>query len=643
MTPRRAEWMEHSRQALVLALDDLRARVEAKAAGSPPPAEVSAAPEVSALARLSRRFRLSPFERDVLLLAAGVEVDSNFADLVARWRGDTGRSRPTFALALSVLDLPHWDALSPYGVLRRGRLIRLADGAGLVDAPITIEEAVLHALNGLGGIDERLRPFVRTPDGGPVVPSQERAASQIVDAWSRAEPARRHKVLLTGSSAEVAVEVFGAACRRLELSPFVLDLSAVPTDRTELEDLVDLWERDAVLHDIALLVNAGEAEPPERRSLAGWLLDRLSGFVVAAGAPFASSTSPAVAVTIGETTAAEQTVVWRAALGPLADQLDGHLERLTEQFRLPARAIAAVAAELRASPAADPAAALADRAWDICRRQARGGLEDLAERLEPRATWDRLVLPGAQMDLLRSMATQVRHRFHVYERWGFRARSSRGFGVSALFHGPSGVGKTFAAEVLAQDLALDLYRVDLSATISKYIGETEKNLRRIFDAAEESGAILLFDEADALFGKRSEVSNSHDRYANLEVSYLLQRMEGYRGLAILTTNLKSALDTAFLRRLRFVVPFPFPSAAERERIWRHAFPGEVPLDPAVDWTKLARLAVAGGNIANIALDAAFRAAHDHSVVGMPQLLAAARAECMKIEKPITDNETRGWL
>ena len=317
-------------------------------------------------------------------------------------------------------------------------------------------------------------------------------------------------------------------------------------------------------------------EPFERRGLLGWTLDRLSGFVAIAGerVPAAHRRST-VSIPVGEMTPAEQATVWKTALGPLAATLEQHLGRLTEQFRLPARAIVEAANELRAAGDATPAA-LGDRAWDLCRRQARGGLDDLAQRLEPRATWERLVLPEPQIELLRSIATQTRHRFQVYERWGFRAQSSRGFGVSALFHGPSGVGKTFAAEALASDLALDLYRIDLSATVSKYIGETEKNLRRIFDAAEQSGAILLFDEADALFGKRSEVSDSHDRYANLEMSYLLQRMEMYRGLAILTTNLKGALDHAFLRRLRFLVPFPFPSSAERERIWRHSFPERSP-------------------------------------------------------------------
>ena len=235
----------------------------------------------------------------------------------------------------------------------------------------------------------------------------------------------------------------------------------------------------------------------------------------------------------------------------------------------------------------------------------------------------------------------MRRRATVYEDWGFAAQSARGLGISALFSGPSGTGKTMAAEVLARELRLDLYRVDLSATVSKYIGETEKNLRRIFDAAEEGGVILLFDEADALFGKRSEVKDSHDRYANIEVGYLLQRMEAYRGLAILTTNLKGSLDSAFLRRIRFVVQFPFPDVIQRTEIWRRVFPARTPAS-GLDERQLARLNVGGGNIRNIALGAAFLAAEADEPVRMPHLLRAAQVEYAKLEKPLTEAEAGEW-
>jgi SpoVK/Ycf46/Vps4 family AAA+-type ATPase len=246
-----------------------------------------------------------------------------------------------------------------------------------------------------------------------------------------------------------------------------------------------------------------------------------------------------------------------------------------------------------------------------------------------------------QRQTLREIVLHVRQRFRVHQTWGFASRGARGLGINALFAGPSGTGKTMAAEVLARELGLDLFRIDLSAVVSKYIGETEKNLRRVFDAAEGGGAVLLFDEADALFGKRSEVRDSHDRYANIEVSYLLQRMESYRGLSILTTNQKQAVDGAFLRRLRAIVNFPFPDAAQRAEIWRRVFPRETPTE-GLDLHRLARLNLSGGHISNIALTAAVLAAETGSPVRMAHVAAAARSEYAKLEKPLTEAEIGGW-
>jgi len=279
--------------------------------------------------------------------------------------------------------------------------------------------------------------------------------------------------------------------------------------------------------------------------------------------------------------------------------------------------------------------------WQACRVQTRPQLDDLAQRLTPGERWQDLVLPDLQQAQLQEIVAHVRQRAQVYETWGFGQRSNRGLGISALFAGTSGTGKTMAAGVLAQTLQLDLYRIDLSAVVSKYIGETEKNLRRVFDAAESGGVVLLFDEADALFGKRSDVKDSHDRYANMEVSYLLQRMEAYRGLAILTTNMKDAIDPAFMRRIRFVVSFPFPDYAQRLAIWQHIFPAAVPTQ-ALNYKQLAKLNVAGGNIRNIALTAAFLAADEGQPVTMDFLLSAAQREFAKLERALPLAEVKGW-
>jgi SpoVK/Ycf46/Vps4 family AAA+-type ATPase len=281
----------------------------------------------------------------------------------------------------------------------------------------------------------------------------------------------------------------------------------------------------------------------------------------------------------------------------------------------------------------------AEHLWSICRDLTRPRLNALAEHLDVKATWKDLVLPDEQMALMRQIAGQVRERRRVYDLWGFARTMNRGFGISALFAGESGTGKTMAAEVLANHLKLNLYRIDLSAVVSKYIGETEKNLRRLFDAAECGGAILFFDEADALFGKRSEVKDSHDRYANIEINYLLQRMEAFSGLAILATNMKSALDPAFMRRLRFLVKMPFPGLKERRLIWEKALPEETP-KKELDYDRLARLNISGGNIHSIALNAAFMAAQDGEAVTMQILFDAARAEMRKLEKPFNEAEFR---
>lgn len=371
-----------------------------------------------------------------------------------------------------------------------------------------------------------------------------------------------------------------------------------------------------------------------------------------------SAQRPFISFDIPSLTHLEQLHLWQTHLGETANQLNGEVESLVAQFNLTHTDIQAACislhsdiAQLQTQPKPkrrkktttdNQSSPLTTHLWDICRLQSRPRLEDLAQRLEPSATWDDFVLPEPQLKLLKDMVTQVRQRVKVYTEWGFGHKSNRGLGISALFAGQSGTGKTMAAEVLANELRLDLYRIDLSAVISKYIGETEKNLRRIFDAAETGGAILLFDEADAIFGKRTQVKDSHDRHANVEVSYLLQRMEAYQGLAILTTNLKESLDQAFLRRIRFIVKFPYPDAASRAKIWERIFPKETPTRK-LDFRKLGKLQATGGNIRSIAMNAAFFAAEEGKPVTMQHLLDATKQECAKLERGITSPEISGWV
>jgi len=317
------------------------------------------------------------------------------------------------------------------------------------------------------------------------------------------------------------------------------------------------------------------------------------------------------------------------------------VEAVVQQFDFGPRAVAqaALAAEVRARLRAPDGGenVKAEDLWQACREQAGWQLTELAQRIVPGCSWEDIVLPEDVFRQLQEIAGQVNNRPLVYEEWGFGARLNRGRGLSALFSGASGTGKTMAAEILANHLGLDLYRIDLAGVVSKYIGETEKNLRKVFDSAEQSGAILFFDEADALFGKRTEVKDSHDRYANIEVNYLLQRMEEYQGLAILATNRKSALDGAFLRRLRFLVDFPFPDTSSRLRIWQKVFPPEAEIDE-LDYGLLTRMEISGGNIKNIALGAAFLAADEGTAISMAHVMRAARREYAKMDKLISEVE-----
>jgi ATPase family associated with various cellular activities (AAA) len=451
---------------------------------------------------------------------------------------------------------------------------------------------------------------------------------------------------LCGGEFEANRSIAATAAALLDLRLYVLDTRNLPQSCTaETNLLMRLWEREAVLSKNALLLESGSRDAADASSenVLSCLLELIhSPLIVSTHLPRRSIGRARIVFPVGKPTRIEQAAIWRSTFE--AQSLNGTVEALVSQFNLAPVAIhsAARRADAAARQNAESSSMFKEELWNACRIEGRPRLEGLAQRIEPIATWDDLVLLEKDREMLRRIAMHVRQRTTVYESWGFTAKSSRGLGISALFAGASGTGKTMAAEVLAHTLRLDLFRVDLSQVISKYIGETEKNLSRIFDAADEGAAILLFDEADALFGKRSEVKDSHDRYANVEVSYLLQRMEAYRGLAVLTTNRKNALDHAFLRRIRFVVDFPFPETAQRAEIWSRAFPQRTPTeDLQID--RLARLRVSGGNIHNIAMGAAFLAADAQQPVRMEHLLAAARNEFAKLETPLTDAEVAGWV
>jgi AAA+ superfamily predicted ATPase len=639
MSARDAAWTEANRAYLVAEFARLKALLQAKpgAAQEAPRTALPAEPtEAPALEQLVANFDLSPFERDLLLLAAGVEMDSELATLASEASGSPQRAFATFGLALSRLPEPHWSALTPVRPLRRFRLLELKDEQALTTSRLSVDERVLHYIAGVNYLDPRLRPLLRQAQPPLALATEHARGIEAIRGALDGRDASDVRIQLTGDDPAGQRDVAWFVASGLGFELHCLSSADIPSAPHELDALATLWQREAALLGSSLLV---ECEPSSATALVTRLTERALGLVFVSMREPLSLGRGTLQFAIEKPGASDQKALWQAALGPSAASLNGALDSVSTQFRLSAEAIVRTSETLRDTLGSDPAPARA--LWRACRGSVRTRLDDLAQRVKGQSTWEDLILPEAQKAALRQIAAHVRQRLHVHERWGFAEKGTRGLGIAALFHGESGTGKTMAAEIVANELHLDLYRIDLASTVSKYIGETEKNLSKIFDAAEEGGAVLLFDEADALFGKRSEVKDSRDRYANIEVGYLLQRVEAYRGLAILTTNSRSALDAAFTRRLRFIVQFPFPDRAQREHIWRRVFPAATPVQ-GLDYEKLARLDVPGGSIRNIALNAAFLAADAGEVVAMRHLLQAAHAEAAKRERPFSEAETRGW-
>jgi hypothetical protein len=600
--------------------------------GEPPPA----------MMLLAHRTGLTNFERDVLLLCVAMELDTRIAALCARAQDDQSRPFPTYALAMAIFEGASWDAISPDRPLRYWRFLDIgpAGTQPLTTSAMRADERVVNYIKGLSHLDDRIAPFVM-PLSDPVH-DDELPASQaaVVDSVLRAlqhDQPRLRPLQLLGRDAESKQLVARAASHRLGLTLYRLSADMLPLQPGELETLSRLWQRETLLLPIALYLDAREVDrnaeahaTPLKRFLArgGGVLfvDAKETWPVPQGSHTFDVDKP---------TPAEQREVWTTLLG---EDHDGDAARLAGQFNLSVASIHRIVAQAQDD---ETEGVLSDRLWSFAGLQTRLHIDSLAQRIDAKARWDDLVLPAVEKELLQQIAAHVAGRSRVYDEWGFRAKMNRGFGISALFAGESGTGKTMAAEVIANELGLALHRIDLSSVVSKWVGETEKNLQQLFTAADDSNGILFFDEADALFGKRTQVQHSQDRFANIEINFLLQRLESYRGLAILATNLKDALDPAFMRRLRFIVQFPFPGADERRAIWRRAFPSETPTDE-LDLDRLAKLNLTGGSVHNIVLNAAFLAADRGTNVTMPIVLEAARTEMRKLQKPINEADFR-WM
>jgi hypothetical protein len=596
-----------------------------------------------ALLILGSRFGLTPFELDVLLLSVAFELDTRLAALCARAHDDAQRAFPTFALALTLFDEATWDVTSLERPLRHWRLVEVErrPALPLTLSPLHSDARTVDFVKGFNRLDERLANLVLPINTGGdenLPASQNAIVSRIVQAFGAQRSAGQTQVQLTGPDTDGKRRIAAAAAAQLARNAWELKAAWLPTAPADIDEIGRLWDREALLWPTLLLLDADkiddEREADASRAVQR-LLSRLSlDVLIVTRATLPGQRASSLALEVRPPTTSEQLAAWQRSL-------DGVLgatvlaPQLAAQFSLDLPAIERIAASALAQGGDVPPPL---RIWDECCLFLAPRLDSLAQRIDAKATWDDLVLPPEQDAQLHQIAAHVRGRYTVYEEWGFAQKMSRGLGISALFAGDSGTGKTMAAEVIANELRLPLYRIDLSVVVSKYIGETEKNLRRLFDAADSGGFILFFDEADALFGKRSEVRDSHDRYANIEVNYLLQRIEAYRGLAILATNAKSALDSAFVRRLRFIIDFSHPTVADRRRIWERSITSKAPFAP-VDLDKIARITATGGMVHNALISAAFAATTDGTIT-TDLLLTSLRAEYKKSNRPVNESDFR---
>jgi ATP-dependent 26S proteasome regulatory subunit len=612
----------------------------------------------SALSRLCQQFSLSPLEQDILVLCAGVEIDPDFANLCissSEALGDSSFNGISAHFILNYLNSGLTDSeiasmLGSESPLLQWNLLTRFDGFRFKSV-LKIDSWTLDYLMGVESVPPEYRGNlspIPTPVTLKSIPaSYNETAKELFNVWSRHSD--NQTVQLCSSETDAKQQVAAIACKQYGWTLHCINLDALNTDPTTQRNWIIWWHRRALLSRCILLVEYGDPSRLDQRqkTLIADLRKLLTTPLILSGDERLSDpTLPALDIT--PLTPQEQRIIWNDRLGSdKPKEVADYINTLVLQFNLNASAIHSISNRavqtLKAEGFAGPEEVNA-LLWQYCRTQARTSLEGLVERIEPKTTWDELVLTDEATQVLRQIIATARNRSKVYSEWKMGGNSRRGLGITTMFFGPPGTGKTTAAEIIARELGLDLYRVDLSQISDKYIGETEKKLKKVFDEAEVSGAQLLFDEADSLIGKRSDVKDSKDRYANQSVSYLLQRMEAYSGLAILTTNLPNAIDSAFMRRIRFSVRFEYPTIEQRFEIWKRMFPKDAPTRD-VSFQRLAQLNVSGAIIRNVALGAAFLAAEEatEKTIRMCHLLQAARTECMKQGRPITDEEIRGWV
>ena len=605
---------------------------------------------------LAERFELNPVERDFLIVAVAPEFDAKYETIYAYLNNDVTRKWPTVDLALRLAGRTHRERLELAVAIRPGSrlfssgllqpLTASADRSSWLSTGFRPAPHLASFLRGERVVDPRLAGICQfkaetEKTDWEKLPVSSGTRENLRGLGRLLETKRTPILVFLGRPGSGQREAAGAVSTSLGFPLLQANLLA-GAGRSDLGQLLGLqcrlYHAGLYLHEAeTLFEREGSPTSEGRRLLQSLAGSGLPVFLeLAPGSDWRSLLQdlPALPFSFDDLDQSDRLRLWREEIEqagiPLADD---HLESLADRFMLSAgqiREAVRLAVSYRALQAGEAEEQLVESLLRAARDVSGQGLGRLAVKLEPIYTWEELVLPATTLRQVREVAAAIRNYRLVYEQWGFRKRLSSGQGLKVLFSGASGTGKTMTASVIARDLGLDIYKIDLSSVVSKYIGETEKNLERIFRAAESSNSILFFDEADALFGKRSEVKDAHDRYANVEVAYLLQRIEDQRGVVILASNLSQNIDDAFSRRMHYVIEFPLPDEEHRAELWRGMFPASAPLGEDVDFTFLARqFAIPGGDIRNVSLEAAFLAAQDGRVIRMHHLVRAMARQMLK--------------
>ena len=614
---------------------------------------------------LGNTFHLSPFELEIVIIALAPEVDLRYERLFAYLQNDITRKWPSIDLILNLFCSSITQKLecriefSPNANLIREGIIELTYDLSQPPPPllaysVRINPIICNFLLGVNTLDEQLNSYAKFVEprltfDDLILPDafMRQLKNSAIYSIQTYCPLRLH---YQGPD-KMGMRCAGEATASLMKQKLLLaDLSPINLSKTDFTKVIHILCLQACLSGSLLFLEGLENIP----NSGGWVMNKLSDLLSNHPVNIILSTSTRQAniyhgekgftpIGFGFPLAQERRNYWHSLLTKREQGLlDGTIETLSTRYQLTGEQIeqTVMLARLLNSPtSSQPKNSMRTNLFNVARAQSSDPIKSLAQKIEPRYSFNDIVLPNDTLMQLHEMCQRVAFKSRVMEEWGFDSKFALGKGINALFAGDSGTGKTMAAEVIAHELDLDLYKIDLSTVVSKYIGETEKNLSRIFEAAEDASGILFFDEADALFGKRTEVRDSHDRYANIEISYLLQKMEQFDGVAILATNLAQNLDEAFLRRLAFTVYFPFPGEEDRLRIWQGIWPPQTPLGLEVDLPFMAReFKLSGGNIKNVALSAAYLAVTEGGYVTMPHLLHAVQREYQKLGKSLPDRE-----